>query len=104
MNDSIIQAVFEHATETQPHECCGLVVVRKGIEKYVRCTNASSDMLHRFVISAEEYAAAEDMGEITMIAHSHNFIPPEPSEADRVGCEQSGLPWLIVNYPNGTRT
>ena len=100
----IIQAVFEHASEVQPHECCGLVVLRKGRKHYVRCTNASSDMMRRFVIAPEEYAAIEDTGEIVMIAHSHCFELPKPSESDMVGIEQSGLPWLIVNYPNGTHT
>ena len=100
----IIQAVLEHAAEVQPHECCGLVILRKGRKHYVRCTNAASDMTGRFVIAPEEYAAAEDSGEIVMIAHSHCFIPPTPSEADKVGIEQCGLPWLIVNYPNGTHT
>ena len=100
----IIQAALDHATEVQPHECCGLVVVRKGRKQYVRCTNAAADMSNRFLIAPEEYAAAEDRGEIVMIAHSHCFIPPTPSDADKAGIEQSGLPWLIVNYPTGTHT
>ncbi len=102
--DDIVRAVFEHATETQPNECCGFVVVRDGVKSYVRCTNVASDPKGRFVISPEEYAMVEDVAEILMIAHSHVYIPPAPSEADKVGCEHSGLPWLIVNYPTGANT
>ena len=103
MND-IIQAVLAHATEVQPNECCGLVVERDGVQQYVRCENIASNPQERFVIAPEDYAEAEDEGEIVMIAHSHVFINPEPSEADRSGCEASSLPWLIVNYPLGTHT
>lgn len=84
-------------------ECCGLVVVRDGVKSYVRCQNQSAEA-GRFVISGEDYADAEDTGEIVMIAHSHVYLPPSPSEADLAGIERSGLPWLIVNYPNGSHT
>ena len=103
MNE-IIEQVIAHANETQPNECCGLVVERNGAREYVRCTNISGDPLNQFVIDPEEYATVEDMGEIVMIAHSHNFIPPFPSEADKIGIEEFGLPWLIVNYPVGNHT
>lgn len=103
MNE-IIEQVIAHANETQPNECCGLVVERNGAREYVRCTNISGDPLNQFVIDPEEYATVEDMGEIVMIAHSHNFIPPFPSEADKMGIEEFGLPWLIVNYPVGNHT
>lgn len=103
MNE-IIEQVIAHANETQPNECCGLVIERNGVREYVRCTNVSGDPLNQFVIAPEEYAAVEDMGEIVMVAHSHCFIPPRPSEADKVGIEESGLPWLIVNYPVGNHT
>lgn len=102
--DEIAKKVLAHAAEVAPNECCGLVVVRDGVKEYVRCINESTSGSDRFVISAEAYAEAEDQGEILMVAHSHPYIPPTPSEADRVGVEISGIPWLIVNYPNGDYT
>ncbi len=104
MMDNIVTLVVTHANETQPNECCGLVIEREGSLEYVRCTNTASDPSNRFVIAPEEYATIEDMGEVKMIAHSHCFIPPVPSEADKAGIEQTNLPWLIVNYPVGNHT
>lgn len=103
MNE-IIEQVIAHANETQPNECCGLVIERNGTREYVRCTNVAGDPTNQFVIDPEEYARVEDMGEIVMIAHSHCYTPPIPSEADKVGIEEHGVPWLIVNYPVGNHT
>lgn len=102
--ESIVEDVMAHAAEFEPNECCGLVVLQGGTLRYVRCVNAASDTANRFFIRPEDYAAAEDLGDIVMVAHSHPYIPAEPSEEDRVGCEKSGIPWLIVNYPNGNYT
>lgn len=64
------------------------------------CRNVASGAAH-FAIHPEDYAAAEDVGEVLCIVHSHPNLPPIPSEADRTMCELTGLPWLIVNWPTG---
>ena len=91
---------FEHAREAFPREACGLLVIRKGRETYIRCRNigVGSD---QFVIHPEDYAAADAEGEIIGVVHSHPGLPPEPSQADRVACEASGLIWHIVSFPSG---
>ena len=71
------------------------MVVIRGRERYVPCTNAAAGTDH-FVLPAEEYAAAEDQGEIVAVVHSHPDVPADPSQADLVACEASGLPWYIV--------
>jgi len=98
LTNSITATILEHAKETIDKEICGLIVVFKGREKYVRCRNISeTDSSDHFVIHPEDYAAAEDFGTITTVVHSHPRTNPKPSEADLVGIEKSGLPWLIVN-------
>lgn len=94
----MITKILEHAKENIDKEICGVIVVFKGRKKYIRCRNISNtDSSDHFVIHPEDYAKAEDMGEIITIVHSHPCTNPKPSEADLVGIEKSGLPWLIVN-------
>lgn len=93
-------AVFEHAQREQPRECCGLAVIVKGRLRYWPCRNISVANL-QFEIDPNDYADAEDAGEIVGVCHSHIYEAPLPSEADRVMCERTAVPWLIVNYPTG---
>lgn len=97
----LLQAVLLHAQDERPKECCGLVVLQGGEQRYARCRNiAEKD--NDFVLDPDDFAAAEDAGEVVGVAHSHVLASPEPSMADLVGVEGTNLPWLIVNWPNGT--
>jgi proteasome lid subunit RPN8/RPN11 len=107
MNDELIALVPYvriHAEAEAPRECCGLAVRdRSGLLVYVACRNVARDHEH-FIINATDYARAEDTGEVVAIAHSHPYMDPAPSLADRTSIEDTGLPWLIVNHPLGTYT
>ena len=35
------------------------------------------------------------------VVHSHPNASANPSMADRVGCERSALPWLVLGWPSG---
>jgi proteasome lid subunit RPN8/RPN11 len=96
---SIQSEIFEHAKECYPRECCGLIVIVKGRKKYKPCRNIATGL--QFAIHPEDYAIAEDSGVIDTVVHSHPNLSPLPSPADLIGCEQSGLKWLIISYPSG---
>lgn len=98
MNEKTTLDLFAHAERDFPRECCGVVVVVRGKERYVPCRNMA-DANENFVLHPEDYAAAEDLGEITVIAHSHCNLPAVPSQPDLIGCEKSGKPWVIVSWP-----
>lgn len=98
MRKAILEAIRRHAAADHPREACGLVVVAKGRERYVPCRNVAAGTEH-FVLPAEDYAAAEDIGEVVAVVHSHPDAPAAPSEADLVSCEASGLPWHILSWP-----
>lgn len=95
MTPETIEAINAHACAEYPRESCGLVAVIKGRERYIACTNAAQGSEH-FVLPAEDYANVEAQGEIVAVVHSHPNAPATPSQADRVSCEASGLPWHIV--------
>ena len=100
MTPDTIKAFQAHAELCYPRESCGVVLMFEGAEIYKPCHNIAEAEDH-FAICPIDYANAEDMGEITHIVHSHPAVAPIPSEADRVGCTASGLPWVIVNWPTG---
>ncbi len=95
MNPDTRAAAISHALAAYPKESCGLVIIHDGVEEYYACRNIALTKSEHFVLSPEDYADAEDRGEITAVVHSHPDASPKPSEADRVSCERSGLPWFI---------
>lgn len=100
----LTQDILEQAIEESPRECCGIIIIFKGREKYIPCRNISERPHDSFCIHPEDYADAEDMGEIIKIVHSHPKTSPEPSQADLVNIEITGLPWTIINPITGRTT
>lgn len=99
MNEKTRLAILEHAAAEFPRECCGVLIVKKGKEVYIPCRNlAPSNILH-FIMDGQDYAKAEDEGDVLAIVHSHINESPTPSQADLVSCEQTGVPWIIVSMP-----
>lgn len=101
MNESILKAASDHALAEYPREACGLVIVRNGRQIYRRCINRATSPEDHFVIDANDFAIAEDAGEIVALVHSHPDGRARPSEADRVSCEASGLKWTILSVMPG---
>jgi proteasome lid subunit RPN8/RPN11 len=100
MTEETLTAIRAHAKECYPSESCGVVLIWKGKERYRPCRNLAAGTSH-FRIHHEDYAAAEDEGDILTIVHSHPDAAPIPSQADLISCEETGLPWLIIGWPVG---
>lgn len=101
-------AIAEHAAAEFPRECCGLVVFwpADGTATYERCANlAAGQEQDRFVLDPVRLAELEDAGgQVLAVVHSHPNASAHPSMADRVMCERSGVPWLIMGWPSGVMT
>ena len=97
MNKKVKEAIIAHAESTYPNECCGVVVLFKGREKYVPCTNIDEHPHINFTISPDDLIVAEDVGEIVAYVHSHNSQDELPSEADKIGQADSGVRWIIYS-------
>ena len=90
-------AALVHAKDQDPKESCGLLLNIKGKEKYYPCENLSITNYQEFILNPEDYVKADNLGDIVAVIHSHPISSPEPSQADKVSCERSNLPWHIIN-------
>ncbi|MCD0280452.1 C40 family peptidase [Xanthomonas melonis] len=97
MEQTTFEAIKAHVVAEFPREACGLVVSTAVGERYVPCRNTAETTSEHFRLPAEDYAEAEDQGEILALVHSHPNAPATPSDADRVMCELSELTWHIVS-------
>lgn len=97
MNENTQAAIRDHAVQQFPRESCGLIVIKGGKETYLPCRNIAATPQEHFILEPEDFANAEELGEIVGVVHSHPNVPAKPSEADLVMCEATKLPWHIVH-------
>ena len=90
-------AALNHAETEDPKESVGLLLNIRGKERYYPCRNLSMTDHQCFIIDPEDYVKADNTGDIVGVVHSHPITPPNPSQADKISCEDSNLPWYIVN-------
>lgn len=99
MDDNLKQIILDHVAAEFPREACGLIVDVAGQPTYFPCRNDAVGT-DQFILNPEDYLAAENSGPVISVVHSHPNGSPQPSQADLVSCEASGLPWHIVNFPD----
>ncbi|MCV4285104.1 C40 family peptidase [Pseudomonas capsici] len=101
MRKHIITAIQAHAAAEYPRECCGLILAVGRKQRYLACENTAADPAEEFRIPPEQYADAEDAGEVIGIVHSHPDATSRPSARDLAMCEATELPWHILLWPEG---
>ena len=101
MRQKIIDAIMAHTAAEYPRECCGVVVQKSRVQRYIPCRNLATDPTEHFHLSPEDYAAAEDWGTVIAIVHSHPDATTQASELDKAQCDATLLPWHIVSWPEG---
>lgn len=101
MRDATLKSIFAHARAAYPSECCGVIAQRSRVERYFPCRNITPEPAEQFELAPEDYANAEDWGVITAIVHSHPNANTLPSELDQLQCDEHGIPWVIVSWPEG---
>ncbi|MDD5271885.1 MAG: C40 family peptidase [Methylovulum sp.] len=104
INAALLAAVRGHAAACYPQECCGLIVGEGDSLCYHPCRNSDLFPARQFTVDPLDWVAAEERGVIRAVCHSHPNRAPQPSAADKLGCEQSGLPWVIVSVPGDAWT
>lgn len=100
--DRLLEEIHQHAKETYPEECCGVLVQKSARSRvsYLRCTNVAEDKKEAFRIADQEMIAIEDMYTVLGIVHSHpDCLSARPSPRDVVVCNRQQLPYHIVSYP-----
>lgn len=102
LDDDVRGHLVAHAHDCSPRESCGLLVRAENTLHYFASQNLdASGGRDRFVLDPQVWAVAEDIGgEVIAVVHSHPNYSANPSMADRVMCERSGVPWLIVGLPS----
>ncbi|ELY3985698.1 C40 family peptidase [Cronobacter muytjensii] len=101
MDENLIHEIKRHAAQSYPQECCGLICQQGDRLRYIPCENTATDPAEHFRIAPEDYARAEDQGNVVGIVHSHPDATSQPSELDRAQCDVTELPWHIVSWPEG---
>jgi cell wall-associated NlpC family hydrolase len=93
-------ALAEQEKEVHPDrqlERCGVIVERGDTRELIECANVSTEPHQQFRIAALEWARLIVDEKVVAVWHTHPTTPAEPTQADLVYLERTGLPWHIVS-------
>jgi proteasome lid subunit RPN8/RPN11 len=94
--DRTIQAIYTHAVDVFPQECCGIVSAAGDV---IPLKNQAADPYENFKISPGDFIKYS--GGALCMYHSHPDRPAIASEADLECAKRMRLPLMIVSWPNG---
>ena len=95
----MIDSIFEHAAECAPRECCGLVIQDGNNKRYIHMENISENE-NEFEMNPLAFATIQAISKILYVVHSHYDEDCRPSEHDINNCNEIGIPYFIVSYPD----
>lgn len=97
IDESLRSVLVAAATADRENEACGLIIRTEYGLTFFPCDNKAGDKATGFTISAQDYAEAEEAGEVLAVFHSHpgSDALPVPSTLDKDMMNESGLPWII---------
>lgn len=101
ISQAVTTAMYAHAREKAPQECCGLLLRLGRKLQYLPLHNTAPDPEQDFRISAEDWADAEDRGSVVAVVHSHPGQSAQLSTPDRAAMEATALPWVIIEVREG---
>ena len=89
---------FNHAEESKPLECCGILAKKNNKFLYWKCNNVAKDNPeYSFVIDPLDWADCEDnVDEIHGIVHSHPEGEFRFSDNDIASCNNLDVPFYLV--------
>ena len=89
---------FNHAEESKPLECCGILAKKNNKFLYWKCNNVAKDNPeYSFVIDPLDWADCEDnVDEIHGIDHSHPEGEFRFSDNDIASCNYLDVPFYLV--------
>jgi len=94
---NVLEAVKQHAEDTVPFECCGLIDEEGAV---LRCENNSHDRTTQFLIAPHEFRRVSRGRRIAGVYHSHVEQAAYISQRDRDGMTFDGL-YVVASVMNG---
>ena len=120
LSQSDYLSLRQHAEETYPYECCGVLLgrfddngaesVTKSVSRIARCSNTRADSPHnRYQIDPRELIRIQREGrergeDIVGFYHSHPDHPAQWSPTDLAEAHWFGCSYVITSVDKGTAT
>lgn len=98
-----LEKFIEHAKAEAPREAVGYIVMKGRKQVYLSGRNLAADPVNYFATDPEDFAAAEDVGDVVVFLHSHagKYATALMSDADRQSCNAAGITYGIYSVTSG---